>query len=82
VAVARYGEVMTFLILMAGFAAAISTIVGFVAWRDRRSRGSFVDPSISRDAIVQAYRQAVPGRVAEADIPAINFVGHGRRSHS
>jgi hypothetical protein len=44
VAVVRYGGVMTFLILMVGFAAD---------------------------------RQAVRGRVAEADMPAIILVGHG-----
>ena len=60
---------------MAGFAAAIATVVGLVAWRDRRSRGSFVDPSVSRTALVQADRQAIQGQLAYTGMPATNFLG-------
>ena len=81
-AATRYCEVMTFLILIGGFAVAIATVVGCVAWRDRRSRGSFVDPSISRGAIVQADRQAVQGRLADAGMPVTDFVSHRPGSHS
>ncbi|MEV6487566.1 hypothetical protein AB0M20_02840 [Actinoplanes sp. NPDC051633] len=55
---------MTLLIFMIGAAAAMAAIVGYVAWRDRRGQGSFVDPSISRSALVQAQWQAVLPRMA------------------
>lgn len=73
-AVITYREGMTLLILMAGIAAAIAMIAGSVAWRDRRSRGSFVDPSISRDALIQADRQAVQARLAFAEMPVTDFL--------
>lgn len=79
---AHYGEVMTLLILMVGIAAAIAMVVGYVAWRDRRTRGSFVDPSVSRDALVQADRQAVQARLADAGMPSTDFIGHGPGAHS
>jgi len=71
---------MTILILMAGIAAAIAAIVGYVALRDRRGGGSFVHPSISRDALVQADRQGVQGRLASIEMPVADFVS--RRPHS
>ena len=73
---------MTFLILMVGIAAAIATVVGYVARRDRRTRRLFVDPSISRGALVQADRQAVQGRLADAGMPVTDFLGHRPGSHS
>jgi hypothetical protein len=73
---------MTLLILMVGIAAMIATVVGYVAWRDRHRRGSFVDPSISRDALVQADQQAVRGRLADAGMPSTDFISHGPGYHS
>ena len=73
---------MTILILFAGIAAAIATVVGYVAWRDRRGRGSFVDPSVSRAALVQADRGAVQGLLAHTDMPVGGFLGHRPGSHS
>jgi uncharacterized iron-regulated membrane protein len=55
---------MTILIFAVGLAAAFITIVGYVTWRDRGRRASFEDPSISRDALVDADRQAIRGRFA------------------
>jgi hypothetical protein len=55
---------MAFLILIIPVAAVIAVIVGYVAIRDRRTRKSFVDPSISRDAVAQADRQALEARNA------------------
>lgn len=80
VAGTRYGEVMTVLIALVVFAAAIVAVVGYVAWRDRRSRGSFVDPSVSRDALVRADRQAVQGRLADAGMPVTGFLQTGSSS--
>jgi hypothetical protein len=78
-----YREVMTtLLIFFAGIVAAIATVVGCVAWRDRRGRGSFVDPSISRAALVQADRQAVQGLLAAAELPVTDFLGRRSVSHS
>jgi hypothetical protein len=79
---ARYGEVMTILILLGGIVAAIATIVGYVVRRDRHGRGSFVDPSVSRDALVETNRQAVQGRLAEAGMLVTDFLGHRPGSHS
>ncbi len=79
---ARYGEAMTILILLAGLAAAVAAVVGYVAWRESRSRGSFLHPSISRDALAQVHRQAVRGRLAEADMPIIRVAHHSPGSHS
>jgi hypothetical protein len=73
---------MTFLIFMAGFAAAIAAIVGYVAWRDRRGRRSFVDPSISRDALARADRQAVQGRLASEGMLVTDFIDSGSRSRA
>jgi hypothetical protein len=70
----RYGEVMTVLIVLVVFGAAIALVVGYVAWRDRRSRGSFVHPSVSRDALIQADRQAVQGRLADVGMPVADFL--------
>jgi uncharacterized iron-regulated membrane protein len=81
VAATRYFGVMTLLILILGMAAAMATVVACVAWRDRRTRGSFVDPSISRGALVQADRQAVQGRLAEAGMPVTEFISHRPGSH-
>jgi hypothetical protein len=82
VAGARYGEVMTILILLGGIVAAIATIVGYVVRRDRRGRASFVDPSVSRDALVETNRQAVQGRLAEAGMVVTDFLGSRPGSHS
>jgi Flp pilus assembly protein CpaB len=78
-----YREVMTLLILFAAIAAAIATVVGYVNWRDQRAWGSFVDPSISRTALVQADRQGVQGLiVAATDLPAPDTLGHRSGSHA
>ena len=73
---------MTLLVLRVGIGAAIAMAVGYIAWRDRRTRGSYVAPSISRDALVQADRQAVQARLADAGMPSTDFLGHGPGSHS
>ncbi len=73
---ASYGEAMTILILLAGLAAVVATVTGYVAWRERRTGRSFIDPSASRDALAQVHQQAVRGRIAEADLLPINFVEH------
>jgi hypothetical protein len=73
---------MTSLILLTGLAAAIATVVGYVVWRDRRGRGSFVDPSISRVALAQADQQAVQGLVAHRFMPVGGSVGHRAGSQS
>jgi hypothetical protein len=73
---------MTLLIFAVGFAAAIATVTGYVAWRDRGRRGSFVDPSISRDALIQADRQAVQGRLASEGMLVTRVVGSGHRASS
>jgi hypothetical protein len=67
------------LIFMAGFAAAVAAIVGYVAWRDRHTGGSFVDPSVSRDALVQADRQAVQGRLATEGMLSVDFIDNRHR---
>jgi hypothetical protein len=69
---------MTLMVFLAGIAAAIASVAGYVTWRDRRGRGSFVDPSVSRDALVQADRQAVQGRLAYAEMPVTDFLPLGR----
>ena len=74
--------VMTILIFLAGFAAVIAMLVGWVAWRDRRRRGSFVDPTISRDALAHAERQGVQGRVAAGGGFTPIFPERGSESHS
>jgi uncharacterized iron-regulated membrane protein len=68
VANARYCEIMTILIILVAIAAAIATLAGFVAWRDRRGRRSFVDPSVRRDAVAQAHREAIE-RCILGDLP-------------
>lgn len=78
----RYCEVMTLLIFLVGIAALIAMVVGYVAWRDRRRRGSFVDPAISRDALVRADRQAVQGRLASEDMLISTFLGSRQESRS
>lgn len=75
-----YCEFVTVLLFMVGFAAMIATVVGYVAWRDRRHRGSFVDPSISRDALVQSDRQAVQGLLAGAGMLEANFLDTADRT--
>jgi hypothetical protein len=58
-----YLEAMTILILIAAvIAILIATVVGYVAVRDRRHRGTVVDHTISRDAFVSVDRQAAEGR--------------------
>lgn len=79
---APYGEAMTILVLLAGLAAVIVTTVGYVAWRERRSRGSFIDPSVSRGVLAEVHRQAVRGRLAEADMLVVNVVPHGPGTRS
>jgi hypothetical protein len=59
-----YCQLMAFLVIIIPFAAVVGVIVGYVALRDRRTRRSFVDPSISRDALIRADRQAVDARNA------------------
>jgi hypothetical protein len=54
---------MTISMLLVGVAAAIATLFGYIAWRDRRGRRSFVDSSIRRGALVQADEHAVQGRL-------------------
>jgi hypothetical protein len=71
---------MTLLILFAAIVAAIVTVVGYVAWRDQRGWGSFVDPSVSRAALVQADRQGIQGLIAAIDLPVTDSLG--RRSGS
>jgi hypothetical protein len=73
---------MTILISLVVFAAVVATIVGYVALRDRRSRRQFVDPSISRDALVQADRQAVQGLLGMTGMPVTDFVRDGTRRPS
>jgi uncharacterized iron-regulated membrane protein len=73
---------MTILIFLVGLAAMVGTLVGWVVWRDRRRRGSFVDPSISREALTQAERQAVQGRIAADGMPTNVFSNRGPKSHS
>ncbi len=65
------------LILLAGLAAAVATVAGYVVWRERRTGSSFIDPSVNRDAYAQAHSQAVRGRIAQADMLTVNFVEHG-----
>lgn len=72
---ARYREGMTVLIPIGVFAALITTVVLYVVWRDRRSRRSFVDPSVSRAALVQADRQKVQGLLASTGMPVTTFLG-------
>ena len=58
-----YLEAMTILILIAAIIAIlIATVVGYVAVRDRRHRGTVIDPIIRRDALVSVDRQAAEGR--------------------
>lgn len=72
---------MTLLIILAPFAAAMGAVVGYVAWRDRRRRGAHIDPSISRDALAQADRGAVQGRLAAEGMPDTRILGGGPGSH-
>src|SRR4051812_4528490 len=76
-----YREVMTLLILFAGVAAAIATVAGCIAWRDRRGRGSFVDPSINM-ALVQADRRDIQSLREFTDLPVADFVVRRSVSHS
>ena len=71
---ARYREGMTVLIVLAVFAVPIAAVVGFVAWRDRRTARVFVDPSVSRDALVQADRQGVQGRMADTGMLVTTYL--------
>jgi hypothetical protein len=73
---------MTFLIVLGGTAVIISAVVGYVAWRDRRSRRSYIDPLVSRDALVQVNRQAVQGRLAEAGTFGTDILRYGPESRS
>jgi hypothetical protein len=59
----RYREVMTILMFLVGAAAAIATLFGYVAWRDRHGRRSLVESSIRRGAAVQADQHAVQDRL-------------------
>jgi hypothetical protein len=79
---ASHDEVMTVLILLAGLTATVATVVGYVAWRERRTGRSFIDPSVSREALTQVHLQAVRGRLAEADMLAINLVEHSPGTRS
>jgi hypothetical protein len=74
--------VMTFLIFLAGLAVVIGMLVGWVVWRDRRRRGSFVDPTISREALAHAERQAVQGRLAADGVLTKIFSDRRPESHS
>jgi hypothetical protein len=65
---------MTVLIVLVVFATLIAMVVGYVAWRDRHSRRSFVDPSVSRDALIEADRQNVQGRLADVGMPVFDFL--------
>jgi hypothetical protein len=58
---------MTIMILLAGFVAVAGALGGYVTWRDRRRGGSFVDPSIGRDAMLRSDRRAVEGMLAGGD---------------
>lgn len=73
---------MTILIFLVGLAAVVGMLVGWVVWRDRRRRGSFVDPTTSRKALAQAERQAVQGRIAADGVPTNIFPNRGPKSHS
>jgi uncharacterized iron-regulated membrane protein len=75
-----YREIMTILIVLAGFVAAIAAASGYVAWRDHRNRGSIVDPSTSRDALVEADRQGLQGRLASEGMPVFRVLGTSRGS--
>jgi crotonobetainyl-CoA:carnitine CoA-transferase CaiB-like acyl-CoA transferase len=77
-----YRQAMTLLILFAGIVTALVTVVGYVARRDRRGRGSFVDPSVSRAALTQAERQGVLGYVAAQHMPISDSLGRPMGSHS
>jgi hypothetical protein len=59
VAHARYVEVMTIMILLAGIASAIGALSGYVTWRDRRRGGSPTDPSTGHDVRLRAQRRTV-----------------------
>lgn len=75
-----YDVAMRLVFLLLGIGSAMALIVGYVAWRDRRQRGSFVDPTISRDALIEADRQAVQGRLAAEYLPVTDFVRPHRPS--
>jgi hypothetical protein len=79
---ARYGQVMTILIFLSVAVVMIAAIVGYVTWRNRRSRRSFVDPFVSRGAFLHAERRAVQGRLAEADMLGTDLLGYGPGAHS
>jgi hypothetical protein len=60
----RYRGVMTMLMLLVGGAAAIATLFGYIAWRDRHGRRSFVESaSIRRGAPVHIDEHAVHDRL-------------------
>lgn len=72
---------MTILILLAGLAAVAAAVAGYVAWRGRHGRASFVHPSVSRNALIEAERQSNHARARETP-PFGNFlVGPDRRHH-
>ena len=73
-----YGEAMTILVLLAGLAATIAAVAGYVTWRGRRGvRGSYLHPAVSRQALNEADRQGVQGRVAAIDGIPISLPHNG-----
>ena len=77
----RYGEVVTILITLAVFVAAIGAVVGYVAWRDRRRRGLHIDPSVSHDAIALAQWQAAQGYAVDLCLTSKPLPRHQARAH-
>lgn len=77
---------MTILILLAGLAAVVAAVTGYVAWRDRHGRDSFVHPSVSRNALIEAERQSNQTRARDTPPFGNSLVGpdrrHLRASHS
>lgn len=78
-AVAGYGEAMTIVVLLAGTAAVIVALAGYVAWRGRHGRGSFLHPSVSRDALIEAERQSNHTRMRGAPTIGNRLLGPDRR---
>ncbi|MEH1124113.1 hypothetical protein [Micromonospora sp. CPCC 206061] len=72
---------MTILIFLAGFAAAVGAVVGYVAWRDRHRRGTHTDPSISRAAFAEAQWQGAKGYAADTNVTGTSLPRHQTRAH-
>lgn len=74
------------MVLLAGLAAVIAAVAGYVAWRGRHGRGSILHPSISRNALIEAERQSNHARSRDKP-PFTGFIlgpdqRHHRGSHS